>query len=1113
MPTPTSSTPRARALSGWLRHPVRLLLTFTTLFAILFVVGALLQRGATGTLPDELSSPEVVAQYNRIRSPVLDFSNAPPLALEVDYSEGERAAWFPKGESPLLAGLVREGKLPPVAERVGPEPLVMRGEDGIGNYGGDWWMLASDIDQVRLFLTYIVANNTLVRTSPYGEPLVPHVARAVVPSDDYKVWTVHLRRGIRWSDGHPFTAEDIVFWWEHMVKHPVTGVIPETMRVEGQAGYVEKVDDYTVRYVFPASNPGFRWVQSSAAGSLYMAGPAHYLRQFHSVLGDQELIRRTSEENKIRPELVMRLRNSPMNPERPSLSPWLLRTYRDNGPWTLVRNPYYFAVDAQGNQLPYIDRIVFRQVSAKLLAKSIMDGSASAIMAVEGEYASLMNQRESGNYHVRHWYAGGAGQVLILPNRQLPAEDDDPVALGRRELLRTAEFRRALALAINRERIIGAEFMGFGKPAALGPGPGEPGYDPEHLAANTEYDPERANRILDALGLTRRDEEGFRTLPDGSRMTFRLVSTMVSGPLLFVRDDWKNVGIRVIVQQRPHRLMILERERADFAAVDGAIAPSWGAYGAGAHYFSWYHSGGLHGDTNALAMSVQPSALEQELMRKGERAAVTPDPEERLALLRDVLKAAREQVWSISVLPPSAAQAQAMLVVKNGLRGVPELAYSSFAYGTPNNTGPETWFWENPGTINGEPATPEYLADRTGSLLSEIQQVTLPPRQVPAGTGQAIRETSAFKAGWVLQAALWLTVGLFIVMSALKHPFVLRRLSLMVPTLVVISIIVYVGIQLPPGSYLDTRIQSLEAQGLRQQAMQEVADLRERFHLDDSLVKNYFRWTGLLWFVTYQPDDKGLLQGNLGYSMVSLRPVNELVGDRVLLTFALSLGTILFTWIMAIPVGVYSAVRQYSPGDYIMTVLGFLGMCIPNFIFALVLMLLSRQLFGVTISGLFSSQFTMQDYWNWAKFVDLLKHLWLPVVVIGLAGTAGMIRVMRANLLDELKKPYVVTARAKGVRPVKLLFKYPFRLALNPFISGIGGILPELISGGAIVSIILSLPTVGPLLLDAVMIEDIYMAGSLLLILSTLSVVGVLVSDLLLMVLDPRIRMSGGRTR
>lgn len=502
--------------------------------------------------------------------------------------------------------------------------------------------------------------------------------------------------------------------------------------------------------------------------------------------------------------------------------------------------------------------------------------------------------------------------------------------------------------------------------------------------------------------------------------------------------------------------------------------------------------------------------LEQQLMRMGERARVTPDPAEREQLASEIARHAREQVWTISVLPPSTMHPQALMVVKNGLRGVPDLVYALFSHGCPNNAAPETWFWDDPESINGEPATAAYLADRQAAILQEIQQVTLPAGQRSTGPAADTPRPSRLRAGWVVQFGIWTLVALFIGMSALRHPFVIRRLTLMVPTLVTISIIVFAGIQLPPGSYLDTRIQMLEEQGLRAQAEMEIKDLRERFHLDDSMIRNYFRWTGLLWFTTWKDTDKGLLQGHLGYSMVNNRPVNDLLGDRIMLTFAISLGTILFTWIMAIPIGLYSAVRQYSPGDYFLTVIGFLGMCIPNFIFALVLMLLSRQLFDFTISGLFSSQYAMQSYWSWAKFTDLLKHLWVPVIVIGLGGTAGMIRVMRANLLDELKKPYVVTARAKGVRPVRLLFKYPFRLALNPFISGIGGILPQLISGGAIVSIILSLPTIGPLLLDAVMLEDIYMAGSLLLILSILSVIGVLISDLLLIALDPRIRMSRG---
>ncbi|MDY7011490.1 MAG: ABC transporter permease, partial [Planctomycetota bacterium] len=217
----------------------------------------------------------------------------------------------------------------------------------------------------------------------------------------------------------------------------------------------------------------------------------------------------------------------------------------------------------------------------------------------------------------------------------------------------------------------------------------------------------------------------------------------------------------------------------------------------------------------------------------------------------------------------------------------------------------------------------------------------------------------------------------------------------------------------------------------------------------------------VFWFATFDEADEGLLQGNMGRSMETTQEVNEMIGDRLLLTVLISLGTIMFTWALAIPIGIFSAVRQYSIWDYILTFLGFIGMCIPAFLLALILMAVSG------VSGLFSADFAAQPEWDWPKVIDLLKHIWIPVVVLGVGGTAGMIRVMRANLLDELKKPYVVTARAKGVRPVKLLFKYPVRLALNPFISGIGGLFPQLVSGGAIVAMVLSLPTIGPLLLDA----------------------------------------------
>ena len=238
--------------------------------------------------------------------------------------------------------------------------------------------------------------------------------------------------------------------------------------------------------------------------------------------------------------------------------------------------------------------------------------------------------------------------------------------------------------------------------------------------------------------------------------------------------------------------------------------------------------------------------------------------------------------------------------------------------------------------------------------------------------------------------------------------------------------------------------------------------------------------------------------------------VNEILGDRLLLTFVISLFTILLTWIVALPIGIYSAVRPYTTVDYLLTLLGFAGMSVPPFLFAIVLMYVSSEYFGVNVSGLFSVHYASDPAWSWGKVADLLQHVWVAVVVLGAGSSAVMIRVMRANLLDELKKPYVVAARAKGVRPLKLLLKYPVRLALNPFVSGLAGLFPHLVSGGAIVALVLSLPTIGPLLMLALMNEDTYFAASMLMILSVLGVLGTLVSDLLLLWLDPRIRFEGG---
>lgn len=323
--------------------------------------------------------------------------------------------------------------------------------------------------------------------------------------------------------------------------------------------------------------------------------------------------------------------------------------------------------------------------------------------------------------------------------------------------------------------------------------------------------------------------------------------------------------------------------------------------------------------------------------------------------------------------------------------------------------------------------------------------------------------------------------------------YMMRRILIAVPTLVVISFLAYLLIELPPGDYLSAYVANLEASGeLVDQA--EIAALEKRYGLDSPIYVRYLKWMGGI-----------LLEGDFGMSFEWNQPVSKMIWSRLLFTVVITLSTLIFQWIVAFPIGIYSATRQYSIGDYFFTFLGFVGLGIPNFMIALVLLWLGYSYFGADFSGLFSKEF-VDAGWSVAKVVDLFKHLWIPLIVLGTGGTAGLIRTMRANLLDELNKPYVVTARAKGLTEGRLLWKYPVRVALNPFVSTVGWSLPSLVSGATIISVVLSFPTTGPLLLRALRSQDMYLAGSFLLMLSVLTVVGTLISDILLAWLDPRIR-------
>ncbi len=321
-----------------------------------------------------------------------------------------------------------------------------------------------------------------------------------------------------------------------------------------------------------------------------------------------------------------------------------------------------------------------------------------------------------------------------------------------------------------------------------------------------------------------------------------------------------------------------------------------------------------------------------------------------------------------------------------------------------------------------------------------------------------------------------------------------RRALLAVFTVWAISALAFAIIQLPPGDYVTSYIAQMASMG-SVVSDEEAQNLRIQYGLGQPIYVQYLKWMKLV------------VQGDFGMSMEWRRPVTEVIGDRLWLTMVVSVAALLLTWVLALPIGIYSAVRQYSVGDYVATFIGFIGLAVPNFLLALVLLYLGFVFFNAHIGGLFTPE--LQDApWSTAKVWDLLKHLPIPAAILGLAGTAQQIRIMRANLLDELRKPYVVTARAKGLSELRVILKYPVRVALNPFASTIGYTLPYIVSGSIIVSLVLGLPTVGPLLLKALIAQDMFLAGTIVLMLGVMTVIGTLISDILLVWIDPRIRLE-----
>jgi peptide/nickel transport system permease protein len=318
----------------------------------------------------------------------------------------------------------------------------------------------------------------------------------------------------------------------------------------------------------------------------------------------------------------------------------------------------------------------------------------------------------------------------------------------------------------------------------------------------------------------------------------------------------------------------------------------------------------------------------------------------------------------------------------------------------------------------------------------------------------------------------------------------------MIPMMFIISLLVFITIQLPPGDYVSAMIEQMRNQQGTNWSPQFEEAMRNRYGLNESVIVQYGKWISNI-----------VLHGDFGYSFQNNEPSQKIIWDRLTMTILVTLSSFIFTWVVALPIGIYSAVRQYSVGDYVFSIIGFIGMATPGFLIALIMMYIAFTHWGDSLSGLFSSKYEDAP-WSIGRFIDLLKHLWIPMIIIGTGGTAGLIRIMRANLLDELNKPYVETARAKGLPEWRLLIKYPVRHAMNPFVSTLGWTLPALVAGEAIVSIVLNLPTTGPILLQSLRVQDMYVAAGFLLLLSLLTLTGTLLSDILLAWLDPRIRFE-----
>lgn len=904
-------------------------------------------------------------------------------------------------EAPSLARPVRAGKLPRVSQRLPRDPLVVHPFEAPGWYGGVWHMMVDDPDLGMYKM--IGGYAPLLRWKADCSGLVPGTARSWSFNEVGSRLTIHLRHGIRWSDGVEFTADDVAYWAQLCKAGDTNVSTPYWARVDGKGFSVEAPDKYTIVMKFAGPN----WYVPLHLATGYWESetyciPKHYMQRFdphfnhsfadYSVFAKKNLAH--------------------FNPDRPTLWPWKLTAIEDGG-FRMVfdRNPNYFAVDTLGRQLPYIDRIICTYVpSEQIRVLKILSSEIDAQFRLVDplDIGLYMRGRKHGDYRIIRWATAGGADSGFMLNWSCPD-------LPTRALIRDVRFRKALSLAVDRDKCNEVAWRGMAHPQQatisrqawhFQTPVGRRVFD-AWARSYAQFDLVRANRYLDEMGLTR-DAAGYRMRPDGNRVSLLIdlppqnVSSPDTDEAVIVAEGWRNLGIEVVLHNWPAAEVDVRHHTGKYTVsifgeseMDLFTYPDW-VFPTSDMYWhvqvgKWYRTGGNHGEPRTEPLTT--------LIHIYQRIEKEKDIRKAHELVLDAVRLeAREGLFTIG----TAADPPFLVIAKNSFRNIPTVprVIGPWAVAGPATSYPESFFFARPG---------RRAPSHTGAALTSSRQMAGPAPPGPAGP-------SAGRSG---------SQGGRDAERARMAGFIVRRVLLAIPMIWAISVIAFTIIQMPPGDFLDQKIARLEQQYGDASSIAQADALRHRYGLDRPLWERYVKWAS------------GFVRGDFGESFRYEKDVKDLIWERLGLTLILSVGSMLFTYLLAIPLGIYSATHEYHWTDNFLTFCAFFGMSLPGFLVTLAIIVVAYNVFGVPLFGLFSPYYQTAN-WSLARFADLLRHLWIPVIVISLNGTAGLVRVMRGNLLDVLGEPFVRTARAKGLSEPVVVIKHAARIAINPLISMMG---------------------------------------------------------------------------